>query len=207
MFSLPEVYYKFDWMTNESFGGYVDTLTLPLTNASIGTHVVIVRAEQGCFYGNEDGVPYYFRTNGSLIVKFTVENRQPFSAKILATINLDPTLPNVSLLSPENKTFVRSTVPLDFTVNDLVTQTSYSLDGQDNVTITGNTTLTGLSNGEHNVTVYYADIIGNVGASETAYFNIDIPFPTSLVVSISGASLALVGVGLLVYFKKRKAGS
>ena len=149
LFSLPEVYYKGDWMTNESFGGYVDKLTLPLNNASSGTHLVLIRAEQGCFYGNEDGVPYYFRTNSSLIVKFMVENAQPFSAKILAIFYLVTPLPNVvSLLSPENKTFISSTIPLDFTVNDLTTQLSYSLDGHDNVTIAGNTTLTALSDGE-----------------------------------------------------------
>jgi hypothetical protein len=203
MFSLPEVYYKGDWMTNESFADYGYTLTLPLYNASNGTHIVIVRAEQGCFYGNEDGVPYYFRINNSLLVKFIVEDTQPFSAKILATFNLDTTPPKVTVLSIEDKTFASSDVPLDFTVSDLVTQVSYSLDGDDNVTIAGNTTLTRLSNGEHNVTVYYADIVGNVGASVTLYFTVAVPnsFPTTLVII---ASLALVGVGLLVYFKTRK---
>ena len=30
------------------------------------------------------------------------------------------------------------------------------------------------------------------------------PFPTALAVGASGASIAIIGVGLLVYFKKRK---
>lgn len=30
------------------------------------------------------------------------------------------------------------------------------------------------------------------------------PFPTTIVITASGASLAVVGIGLLVYFKKRK---
>lgn len=203
-FSLPEVYYKGDWMTNESFAGYGDTFRLPLNSASSGTHRVTIRAEQGCFYGNEDGVPYYFRTNISLIVTFIVERTQPFSAKVLATSILDTTPPNVSVLFMENKTFVNSTVPLDLTVNELVAQISYSLDGHDNVTIAGNTTLTGLSNGEHYITIYYTDIAGNVGASETVYFNVEMPFPTALVVAASAASVAIISVGLLVYFKKRR---
>jgi hypothetical protein len=202
-FSLPEVYYKGDWMTNESFAGYGETFRLPLNNAPRGTHMITIRAEQGCFYGNEDGVPYYFRTDISLIVTFIVERTQPFSAKVLATSILDTTPPNVSALSIENKTFVNSTVPLDFTVNDLVTQISYSLDGHDNVTIAGNTTLTGLSNGEHYITVYYTDIAGNVGTSETSYFTVEVPFPTMLVAA-SVITVAVVGIGLLVYFKKRK---
>jgi hypothetical protein len=203
-FSLPRVYYKGDWMTNESFADYGYTLTLPLNNASSGTHIVIVRAEQGCFYENEDGVPYYFRTNSSIVVKFIIEDAQPFYAKILATFDFDISLPNVSVLSLENNTFVSSIVPLEFTVNDLVTQISYSLDGQNNVTIAGNTTLTGLSNGAHNVTVYYTDIVGKAGASETAYFNVDIPSPTSLVVAASGTLTGIAAVGVLVYFKRHK---
>jgi hypothetical protein len=191
-------------MTNESFAGYGDTFRLPLSNAPRGTHMVTIRAEQGCFYGNEDGVPYYFRTNISLIVTFIVERTQPFSASVLATSIGDINPPNVSVLSIENKTFVNSTVPLDFTVNELVAQFSYSLDGHDNVTIAGNTTLTGLSNGEHYITVYYTDIAGNVGASETSYFNVEVSFPTALVVAASVASVAVISVGLLVYFKKRK---
>ena len=203
-FSLPEVYYKGDWMTNESFAGYGDTFRLPLNNAPRGTHRVTIRAEQGCFYGNEDGVPYYFRTNISLVVTFIVERTQPFSARVLATSILDTTPPNVSVLFMENKTFVNSTVSLDFKVNELVAQILYSLDGHDNVTIAGNTTLTGLSDGEHYITVYYTDIAGNVGASETVYFNVEVPFPTALVVAASVASVAVISVGLLVYFKKRK---
>jgi hypothetical protein len=204
-FSLPEVYYKGDWMTNESFAGYGETFRLPLNNAPSGTHMVTIRAEQGCFYGNEDGVPYYFRTDISLIVTFIVENTHPFSAKVLATSIIDTTPPNVSVLSIENKTFVNSTVPLDFTVNDLVTQISYSLDGHDNVTIAGNTTLTGLSNGEHYITVYYTDIAGNVG-SETTYFSVEVPFPT-VTVTASATAIAAIGVGILVYFRKRNGGS
>ena len=202
-FSLPEVYYKGDWMTNESFAGYGDIFRLPLNKAPSGTHTVTIRAEQGCFYGNEDSIPYYFRTNISLIVTFIVERTQTFSAKVLATSILGTTPPNVLVLFMENKTFVSSTVPLDFTVNDLVAQISYSLDEHGNMTIAGNTTLTGLSNGEHYITVYYTDIAGNVGASETVYFNVEVPFPVVLVAAASAVAIA-VGASLLFYFKKRR---
>jgi hypothetical protein len=190
-------------MTNESFLDYGETLTLPLSNVSIGTHIVLIRAEQGCFYGNESGIPHYFRTENSLILKFIIENTQPFSAKILETFNLDDAIPKVSVLSLENKTFASSSVPLNFTVTDFVTQISYSLDGQENVTTVGNTTLTNLSSGEHSVTVYAEDIAGNVGFSETIHFKIE-PFLTTLVAVASLATVGVIAVGLLVYFKKRK---
>ena len=122
------------------------------------------------------------------------------------TFTIDTTAPNVSVTSPQNKTYESFDVPLNFTVNEPVSQIAYSLDGQENVTIAGNTTLTDLPDGEHNGTVYAHDMAGNVGASEAVTFTIDTPepFPTMQVAAAaSGASLAVIGVGLLVYFKKR----
>ena len=74
------------------------------------------------------------------------------------------------------------------------------------MTISGNTTLTGLPNGDHNVTVYATDEFGNTGASQIIYFSVEVPepFPTALVATASGTALAIVGVVLLVYLKKRK---
>jgi hypothetical protein len=122
------------------------------------------------------------------------------------TFIIDTTPPNVSVASPENKTYNMFDVPLNFTVNDQVSQITYSLDGQENVTIAGNTTLTDLPDGEHNVTVYAQDMAGNVGASEAVTFTIDTPepFPTTPVAAVSIALAVAVGVGLLVYFKKRR---
>jgi hypothetical protein len=116
------------------------------------------------------------------------------------------TTPIVSFLSFENRTFETSTVPLNFTVDQPVSKATYCLDGQANVTISGNTTLTGLPDGEHNVTVYATDEAENTGASETMYFNVDTPepFPTATAATAAGASVTIIGVGLLVYFKKRK---
>jgi len=123
------------------------------------------------------------------------------------SFTVDSIPPNILILSPESKAFNTSDVPLDFTVNEAFSQISYSLDGNENVTATGNMTLTRLSGGAHNVTVYATDEAGNIGASETIYFNVELPepFPTTLfVVAGSGASVAIIGVGLLVCFKKKR---
>jgi hypothetical protein len=112
--------------------------------------------------------------------------------------------PQVTILSPENKAYNISDVPLDFIVNETFSKIEYSLDGQSNVTINGNTTLTWLPNGYHNVTVYATDEFGNTGVSKIIYFNVEAPFPTALVVAVSVATVAVVSVALLVYFKKRK---
>jgi hypothetical protein len=114
--------------------------------------------------------------------------------------------PAVAVVSPENETYASGNVSLAFTVNKLSAWMGYSLDGQDNVTISGNTTIIDLSNGPHNVTVYARDEFDNVGASATLTFNVKAPepFPTIFIVAASVATVAVVGVGLLVYFKKRK---
>jgi hypothetical protein len=43
---------------------------------------------------------------------------------------------------------------LNFTVSEAASRITYSLDEGDNVTITGNTTLSRLSEGAHSITVY-----------------------------------------------------
>jgi hypothetical protein len=156
-----------------------------LTNLSQGAHTltVWVRAEQ-FMLSYSWGVWAIFKT---------------------VTFNIDFTPPHISILSPENKAYNTSDVPLDLTVNETASQITYSLDGQENVTAAGNMTLTQLSNGAHNVTVYAADEAGNMGASETATFTVAVPepFPVVPVVTIS-VIVAVVTVGILVYFKKRK---
>ena len=63
----------------------------------------------------------------------------------------------VSVVSPQNITYTTNEVPLEFvTTQDFVTA-SYSLDKQENVSISGNTTLTDLTHGVHNLTVFVED--------------------------------------------------
>ena len=114
---------------------------------------------------------------------------------------------DVNLLSLENPIYFGS-FPLTFTVNKPVVWLGYSLDGQINVTVTGNSTLADLSDGLHNVTVYANDTFGNMGKSETIAFTVakPEPYPTSFVIAASGASVAVACVGLAVYFKKKGRG-
>jgi hypothetical protein len=112
--------------------------------------------------------------------------------------------PSISILSLGNKTYNTSSIGLDFTVNELASQIVYSLDGKKNVTITGNTTLNGLVNGEHTLTVYAKDEAGNMGASETITFTVAEPFSILFVATVSVSAIVLMGTGLLLYFKKRK---
>lgn len=67
---------------------------------------------------------------------------------------------------------VAANVALTFAISEIASWMGYSLDGQGNVTIVGNTTLTGLSDGSHQVIVYADDTLGNMGASQTVYFTV-----------------------------------
>jgi len=114
--------------------------------------------------------------------------------------------PIIDVVSPVDQTYNVSSVSLDFTVNKPAVWMGYSLDGQETVTVTGNTTIAGLSNGLHNVTVYAKDTFENMGSSETIFFSVDVPdvpFPATLVVA-PVAFVAVIGAVLAIYSKKRK---
>jgi hypothetical protein len=114
---------------------------------------------------------------------------------------VDSTSPTVSLLVHENEFYYLSEVPLNFVVNEEVSEILCCLDGQENVSISGNTTLTGLANGLHCITVYAVDNAGNVGVSETVHFSVDTYLPVLFAIVVY--VVVVVGVGLLFY-KKRK---
>ncbi|MEM3054857.1 MAG: hypothetical protein QXM52_04045 [Candidatus Bathyarchaeia archaeon] len=121
--------------------------------------------------------------------------------------------PVVSIISPENKTYTVNNVSLTFTVSGPVSWIGYSLDGQANVTITVNTTLTGLSNGSHTLVAYARDFAGNTGASEKIYFAIEVlsgptqqiwSFPTILIAIGVITIGVIITFGAIIYKRKRK---
>jgi hypothetical protein len=63
---------------------------------------------------------------------------------------LEITPPKISVLSPLNQMHNESSVSLVFNADKTVNWTSYNLDGQQNITFSGNTNLTDISNGVHN---------------------------------------------------------
>jgi parallel beta-helix repeat protein len=120
--------------------------------------------------------------------------------------------PVISIVSPENKTYTVNNVSLAFTVSEPTSWMGYSLDDQTNVTISGNTTLTGLSNGLHNLTVYATNADGKTGTSETVYFTISAqsqpsePFPLTWIIAAI-ALIAVSGVAItlgLIYRRRRR---
>jgi len=123
---------------------------------------------------NGDGIgdtPYNIYTNNI--------DRYPLMNPIGVIPFLETTPPTISISSPQNKIYALTQVPLNFTVNRETTWMAYSLDGQANVTIVGNTTLTGLSEGTHSLRIYAKNLDGNVGSSNLLHFTIDTTQPTT----------------------------
>jgi hypothetical protein len=204
---LDNVYYQADWLANQTYlynsKGLSDEIRSDnsperqyfsysgvLNGVPEGSHSLTIYAEGGGWYPPQGVKQSGFFIDGNLTVFFTVDNTPPI----------------VTILSAENKTYYTSDVPLSVLTNEPVAQTSYSLDGQTNITVTGNATLAGLSVGEHNLTVYFWDSAGNIGASKTVTFNISNqkPFPTAIVAAVSTVVAVAVGTGLLIYFRRRK---
>ncbi len=135
----------------------------------------------------------FYLIGGQIIIGYSTEMTSAFGMPIYETVGLNEqytplgygTVPSaVSLVSPENhQTYTANDVPLTFTVNSQfapITQLSYSMDQNSSVEISGNTTLTGLSSGNHTLTVYAADSNGNI-ASQTVTFTVmepSTPTPT-----------------------------
>jgi parallel beta-helix repeat protein len=114
------------------------------------------------------------------------------------------TVPSVSVLSPENKTYDATSVPLTFAISEKASWVCYSLDGQDYVTSNENTTLTGLAEGSHSMVVYAYDMARNVGASKLVYFEVSTPKPPLAIIGFAVVGVLTGGGVLLVCLRKIK---
>jgi hypothetical protein len=177
-------------------GGFPDDV--PITLSAIGNRYVGNATLTGLSHGSHN-ITVWIRAEQYMI------SYSGLVWAVFSTVSFSIP-PQITILSPETKAYNISDVPLDFTVNEPFSKIEYSLDGQNNVTINGNTTLTWLPNGYHNVTVYATDEAGNTGASETLFFNVNAPesFPVAPVLA-AVATLAIACIAILVYFKKRRA--
>ena len=116
--------------------------------------------------------------------------------------SVDTVAPRVVVLFPENVSYGGSDVQSSFIVDEPVSWMGYSLDGADNMTVSGNVTLAVLADGSHNIRFYATDLVGNTGASRTVYFTIA-PFPTILVAAVAVTITIVAATGYLL-IKRRK---
>jgi len=197
---VDNVAYKAD-LRNEAIdvlqGGQGEpSFDLSLSNIPEGQHSITIKARGIGTYMNEEELSYtLFFISSTATVSFTI----------------DYTAPTVSVLSLVNMTYDVSDFPLCFSVNEPVSHIAYDLDGKENNTVSGNTTLTGLANGDHNLTIYAEDDAGNVGKSDTISFTVAVPepesepFPTVPVAAVSAASIIAVGTASLLLTRRKRS--
>lgn len=108
----------------------------------------------------------------------------------------------ITILSPKNKKYTTTSVPLNFTISKAASWIRYSLDGGKNVTISGNTNLTNLADGTHNVAVHFKEASGNTIYSNKVSFTIETTtqpwLPLELVGIIGVAVVFILIVGIVV---------
>lgn len=143
------------------------------------------------------------------------------SSSVEFTINTQYRYPEVLILSPQNKTYTTTEVPLTWACDEQKIVADYTLDLwsqaplyayftlSGNASLPGNTTLTGLSNGTHTLTVNVITERGS--ASKTVHFTVSLetqlqpePFPTVPVAAASVTAAVVVVAGLLLLLRKHR---
>ena len=203
-----------------------------MNNTYYSEHNVWDNGEEGNFWsdysgadGNGDGIgdtPYAVYENYTdrypLMVPFdisTINAHLPDWIPVSPPSNPPPYTSTeelrITILSPQNINYNTTEVPLVFTLSAPASWMGYSLDSEEYVSIMGNTTLTGLSNGIHRLTVSANDTYGFV--YESVNFDVSTdqtqqpqPQETTLITVgvASAASATVVGAGLLFYFKRKR---
>lgn len=104
--------------------------------------------------------------------------------EIPTSLQQDTIPPDIQINNPKNQTYAASvwycgldSFYLNFNINEPVSWMGYSLDGNSNVTISGNVSVDTFV-GNHFITVYANDSSGNMGKSDTIQFIIK-SFPPS----------------------------
>jgi N-acetylneuraminic acid mutarotase len=115
---------------------------------------------------------------------------------------IDTQGPQITIYNPKNQTYNSADIQVTFVVDEYSTL-AYSLDGKEHVPIIGNITLPAIPQGEHNLTIYAIDPLGNAD-SKTVYFTI-YAFPLFWIAGSSALiTIVLAGSYLLVKRKKSK---
>jgi hypothetical protein len=119
---------------------------------------------------------------------------------------VDTAPPQILIMSPRNTTYNLESVPLVFTVNERTSWTGYSPNNTGNVTISGNTTVTGLVDGSYRIVVYANDTSNNMGSSVTSFIVL-ITHDVAILALDASATQVYVGETLYVTALVRNEGT
>jgi len=136
-----------------------------------GTFITNISAPQN-FYNITELTPdtlYGLGTHTVDISDNTNETWKNATARTLAAPDIVP--PLISITSPLGIVYTTSTIPLIFTIEDTssIEWINYSLDGAENVTVSGSTLLTDLADSAHIIVIYAKDSAGNIGSASVDF--------------------------------------
>jgi hypothetical protein len=152
--------------------------------------------------GIVSGVPFDDHIDSNVVEVYTPigYGKAPPEAKIFSPIN--------------NKTYTSNTITLEFSLNKPAKTITYTLNNRQPVKIEANTTLTGLTNGEYNLTLTLTDEKNNT-ATQTITFSVKVFYeqqpnptktntqiqtiPTTTIAGIIVATSIIAATGILVY--------
>jgi len=194
---IDYVYYEADWLNgrHQIFSvqpNYTDALNASINvnfnDVPSGSHNITVYAT------TNDG------SHSSANVSFVTYPTQ----KPTTTSTPIPPLLSISILSQADKTYTEDAVPISFSLSQPTEWIAYSLDGQAPVAINGNSTLTGLSNGQHTVTLYANGTKDNTATPQTMSFAVNVATPFPAVDASVAISIVISLIVVAIVLKKRK---
>ncbi len=118
---------------------------------------------------------------GHSIVVYTNDSKGNMGQSTTIWFSIDTIAPTITIISPINTTYSIQSVWLNFTTDEQTTWVGYSLEGNTNVTISGNMSLNSLSAGAHTIVVYARDAAGNIGVSTTISYSVEIISTTTTI--------------------------
>lgn len=113
----------------------------------------------------------------------------------------------LKILSPLNYTYNDSSISLTYSVNRPVNWVGFSLDGKENVTLIGNTTLFELAGGQHNLTLYAKKDLKSITVQQSVTFLVVESTQASQNAPLIASSLvilALIGLIAILYSRWTK---
>jgi N-acetylneuraminic acid mutarotase len=110
---------------------------------------------------------------------------------------IDNASPNITILMPNEQTYNEADIVLTFVLDKPVAYLAYILDGQPETPITGNITLQALPNGEHTISIYAIDELGNAGLSDEISFTIS-TVPIFWIAATIALTIIILSAGYLL---------
>jgi len=112
----------------------------------------------------------------------------------------DTIQPTILEFTIENITYSKNFLWLNYSIDEPSSEVEYSLDNTSNITLLGNTLLTDLFEGYHNLSLTVTDLSGNI-ASILVFFTIEIPTPQISILSPTNTTYNTLDITLRLLYQ------